>query len=99
MPSVALLPSEDQVGDGGIMKAGLGGGGGGGGREPVVVGEEADAARCCKTSRMVEVGGGWEEESVVVLVEARSVEKMLSELEVLLWLSVESSSGMNSRRI
>ena len=63
------------------------------------MGEEAEAARCCKTSRMVEVGGGWEEESVVVLVEARSVEKMLSELEVLLWLSVESSSGMNSRRI
>ena len=49
-----------------------------------MVGEEAEAARCCRTSRMVEPGGGWEEESVVVLVEARSVEKMLSELEVLL---------------
>jgi hypothetical protein len=48
---------------------------------------------------MVEVGGGWEEESVVVLVEARSVEKMLSELEVLVWSTVEGSSEMNSRRI
>ena len=53
MPSVALLPSGDQVGDGGIMKAGLGVGG-----SVVVVVEVAEAARCCKTSRIVEPGGG-----------------------------------------
>ena len=48
---------------------------------------------------MVEPGGGWDEESVVELVEASSVEKMLSEQVVLLCSSVVGSSEMSSRRI
>ena len=79
------------------MKAGFGGGGESGGR--VVVGEDAETARCCRTSRMVEPGGGWDEESVDELVEASSVEKMLSEQIVLLCSSVVGSSEMSSRRI
>ena len=79
------------------MRAGLGGSGDCGGRD--VMGKDAEAARCCRTSRMVEPGGGWDEESVVELVEASSVEKMLSEQVVLLCSSVVGSSEMSSRRI
>jgi hypothetical protein len=71
-----LLPSGDQIGGGGIIKAGLGGSGDCCGRE--VVAGEAETARCCKMSRIVEPGGGWDDDSVVVLVGASSVVKMLS---------------------
>jgi hypothetical protein len=76
MSRAALLPSIDQVGGGGIIRAGLDGIGECSGRD--VVGEEAEAARCCSTSRIVEPGGGWDVEIVVVLVGASSEVKILT---------------------